>query len=135
MADKKLPDSAADRMFEHDTSIDSLISNPAGPGILKDAQEQATELQQLQIENKLLRDKYNLHDPEDSREALFREQIEEEVYRTQEFVSSEEGAQQIRQGIIEDWQQGPKEKTSDDVYVEGFKKRLAREQAQFDEDE
>jgi hypothetical protein len=128
MGDKPLPDDAPDRMIEHDTSIDSLISSPAGPAILKDAQEQATELQQLQIENQLLRNKYGLHDEEDTREALFREQIEDEVIHAQNFATSEEGAAHIRQEILNDWAKGePQGRSSDEIYAESYQDRKKRE--------
>jgi hypothetical protein len=127
MGDTPLDDKAADEMHKH-LGIEGLISSPSGPQTLDESQKRDLELQQLQIENQLLRNKYNLNDPEDTREALFREQLEDEVYYAQEFAASEEGAAHIRQGIINEWAQGePEGRSSDEVYKETFAQRKERE--------
>jgi hypothetical protein len=128
MADKPLPDNAPDNFVAHDDSIDSLIGTPGGPEALDQAQKEAVEIQQLRAENHLLRAKYNLYDAEDSRENLFREELDAQVERVQEFMYTEEGEKYLRGEVLQDWAaEKPKERTSDDVYKETYQERKKRE--------
>ena len=123
--ERGLPNDAADHPAKYDTRIESLISNPAGPYMLDEAQKNAEELNMLQQEVRILRGK---HYDDTPREELFESELQAEVDRATEFVTSDEGQEYVREGILRDFEQGePKGRNSDDVYKETFTQRKKRE--------
>lgn len=128
MAD--LPDDFADNPQKYDQSIETLAGAPDGPKILADGQANAQRADQAELELKLLRDKYDLHSEEDSFPNLCQEGVDQEVYNRQEWAVSEEGAQALREGVMQEWSHEPKSRSSDDVYKETFTQRKQREYAE-----
>jgi len=131
--ERNLPDDAPDDRLRYSNSVEDLIGHPAGPSILQELHDAKREATVSNLENRLLRDRYSLHGEEDSRDALIRDEVENEVQRIQEWAGTSEEVEDIyRQSILRDWQ-NPQGKSDDSIsaFTKPQRDRLRREYEKF----